>query len=184
MGFSRQSFEEFVQAHAGDLLRTACLITWDDAEAEDLVQECLLRVSRRWRRVRGMERPLAYARRILINLALAGRDQRFRRRIELGGPKEASGFDEFLDRADVAAEAELHALGERSELLSALELLTPQQRTVLALRYFEDLSEAQVADLLGCSTGTVKSSAFRGLARLRERLPTSASTSKTEVCDL
>jgi DNA-directed RNA polymerase specialized sigma24 family protein len=72
MGFPRQSFEEFVQAHAGDLLRTACLITWDDAEAEDLVQECLLRVAKRWRRVRGMQLPLAYARRILINLALPG----------------------------------------------------------------------------------------------------------------
>jgi RNA polymerase sigma factor (sigma-70 family) len=157
------------------------LITWDDAEAEDLVQECLLRVSRRWRRVRGMDLPLAYARRILINLALAGRDQRFRRRIELGRPEEASGFADVLDRPDVAAEAELDALERRSELLSALELLTPTQRTVLALRYFEDLSEAQVADLLGCSTGTVKSSASRGLARLRDRLPTSTSTSTSEV---
>lgn len=178
MGSKAASFDEFVRAHAGGLLRTACLITWDDAEAEDLVQECLLRVSVRWRRVQAMDMPLAYARRILVNLALAGRDRRSRRRAELVG----QDFDDATgERVDVNAGALLRALSERSELLDALGGLTTQQRTVLVLRYFEDLSEAQVADLLGCSTGTVKSSASRGVARLRGLL--TPSTSETEVCE-
>jgi RNA polymerase sigma-70 factor (sigma-E family) len=182
MGSSTASFDEFVRANAGALLKTAVLITWDDDEAEDVVQECLLRLSVRWRRVQGMDMPLAYARRILVNLALAGRDRRFRRRFELAGhdhPNASTGGPN--DRVDLNAEALLHSLNERSELIDALGHLTPQQRIVLVLRYFEDLSEAQVADLLGCSTGTVKSSASRGVARLRALL--SPSTSETEVCE-
>jgi RNA polymerase sigma-70 factor (sigma-E family) len=183
MGSPHASFEDFVQAHTGELLRTACLITWDDAEAQDLVQECLLRVSSRWRRVRSMDLPLAYARRVLINLALGGRDRRSRRRVELTGPDhhdvaEPGGADE---RVDPDAEAALHVLGEWSELIEALGQLAPQQRTVLVLRYVDDLSEAQVADLLGCSTGTVKSRASRGLARLRELMAPANST--PEVCE-
>jgi DNA-directed RNA polymerase specialized sigma24 family protein len=65
-------FEQFVAAHVDDLLRTAYLIVWDEAEAEDLAQECLLKVARRWPRVRRMEQPQAHARRILVNLALDG----------------------------------------------------------------------------------------------------------------
>jgi RNA polymerase sigma-70 factor (sigma-E family) len=178
MGSSAASFDEFVRGHAGGLLRTACLITWDDAEAEDLVQECLLRVSVRWRRVQGMDMPLAYARRILVNLALAGRDRRSRRQAELASEDFYDASDE---RVDANAEAVLRSLGERSELIDALGCLTTQQRTVLVLRYFEDLSEAQVADLMGCSTGTVKSSASRGVARLRGLL--TPSTLETEVCE-
>lgn len=178
MGPSAASFDEFVRAHAGGLLRTACLITWDDGEAEDLVQECLLRVSVRWRRVQRMDMPLAYARRILVNLALAGRDRRSRRRAELVGQDVDDADDE---RVDLQAETMLRGLSERSELIDALGFLTTQQRTVLVLRYFEDLSEAQVADVLGCSTGTVKSSASRGVARLRALL--SPSTSEAEVCE-
>jgi RNA polymerase sigma-70 factor (sigma-E family) len=177
MGSSTASFDEFVRAHAGGLLRTACLITWDDSEAEDLVQECLLRVSTRWRRVQGMEMPLAYARRILVNLALAGGDRRYRRRGELGGAFDGAN----ADRVDLNAEALPCALSDRAELIDALGCLTTQQRTVLVLRYFEDLSEAQVAELLGCSAGTVKSSASRGVARLRALL--TPANSETEVCE-
>lgn len=169
--------------HTRELLRTACLITWDDAEAEDLVQECLLRVSSRWRRVRAMDMPLAYARRVLINLALGGRDRRSRRRVELAGRDhgDVAAFGIADERVDPNAEAALHALGEWSELIEALGQLTPQQRTVLVLRYVDDLSEAQVADLLGCSAGTVKSRASRGLARLRELMVPANST--PEVCE-
>jgi RNA polymerase sigma-70 factor (sigma-E family) len=183
MGSSQASFEDFVRAHTRELLRTACLITWDDAEAEDLVQECLLRVSSRWRRVRAMDMPLAYARRVLINLALGDRDKRSRRRVELRGPDHddvaASGIAD--ERADPDAEAALHALGEWAELLEALGQLAAQQRAVLVLRYVDDLSEAQVADLLGCSTGTVKSRTSRGLAHLRELMAPANST--PEVCE-
>ncbi len=183
MGSPQGSFEAFVQAHTRELLRTACLITWDDAEAEDLVQECLLRVSSRWRRVRSMDMPLAYARRVLINLALGGRDKRLRRRVELLGPDHDDGAGAGVadERVDPNAEAALHALGEWSELIEALGQLAPQQRAVLVLRYVDDLSEAQVAELLGCSPGTVKSRASRGLARLRELMV--SADSAPEVCE-
>ncbi len=180
MPSQRLSFEQFVQDHTGTLLRTAFLICWDDAEAEDLVQECLLRVSRRWRRVRDMDMPVAYARRVLINLALAGRGRRLRRGDELASEdrRGTPAIDGWAESADPSAELALNALGERAELVEALGHLTPQQRTVLMLRYFEDLPEARVAELLGCSTGTVKSSASRGLARLRQLLPPPTSTTE------
>ena len=143
-------FDKFVATHVDDLLRTAYLI----------VQECLLKVARRWPRVRRMEQPQAYARRILVNLALDGARRRAQRRRELepGTPPILSAIDP------------LQTLETRAELLEALGQLHERQRAVLVLRYFNDLTEAQVADVLGCSPGTVKSSASRGLARLREAL--------------
>jgi RNA polymerase sigma-70 factor (sigma-E family) len=155
-------FDQFVAAHVDDLLRTAYLIVWDDGEAEDLVQECLLKVARRWPRIKQMRQPRAYARRVLVNLALdsaRGRAQR-RRELEPGAPENAG-----LSTVDP-----LPALEARAELLQALGQLHERQRAVLVLRYFNDLTEAQVAEVLGCSPGTVKSSASRGLARLREAL--------------
>jgi RNA polymerase sigma-70 factor (sigma-E family) len=143
-------FDEFVVDHVDDLLRTAYLIVWDEAEAEDLVQECLLKVARRWPRVRRMEQPRAYARRILA-----------RRRSEL----------ESGAAANPIAVDPLPEFDTRAELLQALGQLPARQRAVLVLRYFNDLTEAQVAEVLGCPPGTVKSSASRGLARLREALP-------------
>ncbi len=153
-------FDQFVATHVDDLLRTAYLIVWDEAEAEDLVQECLLKVARRWSRVRRMEQPRAYARRILVNLAVDGTRGRARRRSELQ-PWAA---------ANSVAVDPLAALDTRAELLQALSQLAARQRAVLVLRYFNDLTEAQVAEVLGCPPGTVKSSASRGLARLREAL--------------
>jgi RNA polymerase sigma-70 factor (sigma-E family) len=153
-------FDQFVATYAEDLLRTAYLIVWDEAEAEDLVQECLLKVARRWPRVRRMEQPRAYARRILVNLILDGARSRARRRSELEPAPAASPI----------AVDPLPALQTRAELLQALEQLPTRQRAVLVLRYFNDLTEAQVAEVLGCQPGTVKSSTSRGLARLREVL--------------
>ena len=156
-------FDQFVEASVDDLLRTAYLITWDAGEAEDLVQECLFKVARRWPRVRRMGQPRAYARRVLVNLALDGARGRARRRGEL------DEFDDEPGGAGFTAVVEpLAGLETRAELLEALEQLPARQRTVLVLRYFHDLTEAQTAEVLGCSPGTVKSSASRGLARLRE----------------
>jgi RNA polymerase sigma-70 factor (sigma-E family) len=153
-------FDQFVAAHVDDLVRTAYLIVWDESEAEDLVQECLLKVARRWPRVRRMEHPRAYVRRIMVNLALDGARGRARRRSEL--ESEACASPILVDP--------LTGIDTRAELLQALGELPARQRAVLVLRYFNDLTEAQVAEVLGCSPGTVKSSASRGLARLREAL--------------
>jgi RNA polymerase sigma-70 factor (sigma-E family) len=168
------SFDDFVRAHVSDLVRMAYVITWDEYEAEDLVQECLLRLSRRWSTVGAMALPLAYARRVLANLAFDGRRRRSRRRVELG----ASALAPLADERSML---ELETLDIRSELTVALAQLTRQQRTVLGLRYFLDLSEAEVAAVLGCSTGNVKSTASRALARLREQVV--SQSSESEVCD-
>jgi len=163
---TREEFERFVSSCSAELLRTAYLIAWDLAEAEDLVQESLFRVARRWHRVRAMEHPAAYARRILVNIALDGGKRRSRRSWEL-----EHGDDPSLEqRADEQAARELGSVAERAELMAAIAKLAPRQRAVLVLRYFEDLSEAQVADLLGCSVGTVKSTSSRALARLQGSL--------------
>lgn len=153
-------FDEFVARHVDDLLRTAFLIVWDEGEAEDLVQECLLKVARRWPRIRRLDQPRAYARRIVVNLALDGARGRARRRGELGSGPAVSPI----------AIDPLPALDMRAELLQALGQLPARQRTVLVLRFFNDLTKAQVAEVLGCAPGTVKSSTSRGLARLREAL--------------
>ena len=100
---AKADFEQFVTASSDALLRTAYLVVWDPVEAEDLVQECLLAVARRWPRVRRMDHPHAYARRVLINLALDGAQRRTRRRQELVGdgapPTLAAAPDESSARA-------------------------------------------------------------------------------------
>jgi RNA polymerase sigma factor (sigma-70 family) len=110
-----------------------------------------------------MDHPLAYARRILINLALDGAKRRSVHQQEL----ELRALHE---RADEAAARELGALDTKSELLAALAALPARQRAVVVLRYFGDLSEAQVAAALGCSIGTVKSTSSRALTRLEHAL--------------
>lgn len=157
---ARDEFDEFVAGCAGDLLRTAYVVTWDLPAAEDLVQECLFEVARRWPRVRAMEHPTAYARRVLINRALSTGRRRGRFRAELD---EAT-----TEPIDETAETAIDSALTSSDLLEALRTLAPLQRTVLGLRYLDDLTEAQVAELLGCSIGTVKSTAWRALARLRQ----------------
>ncbi len=153
----RADFDRFVADSADTLLRTAYLIAWDLGEAEDLVQETLFEVARRWPRVRRMERPVAYARRILVNRALGGAGRRAQRRRELVESPSAERADESSAQG---------AIDERDELLLALAQLPPRMRTVLVLRYFLDLPEAEVAAAMKCSLGTVKSTASRGLARL------------------
>jgi RNA polymerase sigma-70 factor (sigma-E family) len=152
------SFDEFVVTSAASLLRTAYLITGDEGEGEDLVQECLLQVQRRWRRISTMDQPLAYARRILVRLAIRGSQQRERRHAELGS--------NIVERATASVAIDL--VGVRDEVRAALRQLTPRQRAMLVLRYFHDLSEAQIARTLGCSIGTVKSTTSRSLSQLRE----------------
>jgi RNA polymerase sigma-70 factor (sigma-E family) len=152
-------FDGFVRANVDGLVRTAHMIVWDLKDAEDLVQDCLFKVARRWSRVGAMDDPLAYTRRVLVHLALRQAGRRARRRAEL----EATPAQEVADAA-----AALVGLETREELLEALSQLPPRQRAAIVLRYFLDLSEAETARALGCSVGTVKSNTSKGLARLRQ----------------
>ena len=159
-----REFDRFVGESVDGLLRAAYLIVWDFAEAEDLVQECLFRVARRWPRVRRMEHPAAYARKVLVNLALDGTGRRTRARAELVA---GTGAGCAVEHEDEAAGRVLGRVETTTDLGRALGDLAPRQRAVLVLRYLYDLSEADVADVMGCSVGTVKSTASRALQRLR-----------------
>jgi RNA polymerase sigma-70 factor (sigma-E family) len=161
---AKREFEQFVSDGADHLLRTAYMMTNDLAEAEDLVQETLLRVARRWHKVHTMAHPAAYARRILVNLVIDHAGQRALRNRELAMHESTFGSGP----ADPRAEGELQAVDSYTVLLAALASLPARQRAVIVLRYWHDLPEAEVAAVLSCSIGTVKSTASRGLSKLRE----------------
>ena len=163
---ARQEFDLFVADVADRLLRAAYLITWDLADAEDLVQECLFKVARRWPRVRKMEHPGAYARTVLVHLALDEGKHRSRRRAELAEAAAAP----FAQHEDDAAVRVLGRVEASADLMQLLGELPPRQRVTVVLLYFEDLSEAQVAETMGCSVGTVKSTTSRALERLRSAI--------------
>ncbi len=151
------SFDDLVAARAPALLRTAVMLTGDRADAEDLLQTTLLQAHRHRDALVGMAAPAAYLRRILVNAHLQGL-RASRRRPTLTAP---------LEEAPAPEPPPPPALGA---LWRQLSTLPPRQRAVLVLRYYEDLPDRDIADLLGCGEGTVRSTAFRALASLRERL--------------
>jgi RNA polymerase sigma-70 factor (sigma-E family) len=159
---ARDEFEGFATAHADGLLRAAYLMVGDRVEAEDIVQECLLRVARKWPRVRAMEHPGAYARTVMLSLVIDGGAKRSRRTMEL------VAIETQAARGD--GDATVASIDARTDLIRALAELPARQRAVLVLRYFADLPEVEIATALGCSAGTVKSSASRALERLRQGL--------------
>lgn len=145
------AFTAFMGEATPSLLRTAWLLTGSADRSQELVQAALVKTYVAWPKVR-RDSALAYARRVLVN----ERTDRWRRtcRELLGAvPERASTLDAGIE--------------QREEILHLLALLPRQQRTVVVLRYYQDLSEQQVADLLGVSVGAVKSAASRGLATLR-----------------
>lgn len=169
---AQHEFERFAATHADGLVRAAYLMVGDRGEAEDIVQDCLLRLARKWPRVRAMEHPGAYARRVMVSLVLDGGRQRSRRRHELGAPEA-----EPAPQDGVGSVASLNA---RADLIRGLRGLPARPRAILVLRYFSDLPEAEVATILGCSVGTVKSGASRALERLRHTLDESATGANGE----
>jgi len=156
----QDEFDGFVSEQCERLLRTVYLIVRDPATAEDVTQETLLRLARRWPRVRHMRHRNAYARRIAVNLAL---DECSARRRE-GEALERQG----AVTAGAGAE-EGERLEQRADLIAALGELSPRARAVIVLRYYGDLSEAQIAETLGCSVGTVKTTTSRALSKLRRQ---------------
>jgi RNA polymerase sigma-70 factor (sigma-E family) len=159
-----REFGRFAAEVSDPLLRTGHLLTGDAKDAEDLVQETLLRVARQWRRVRLMDHPAAYARRILVNLVLKDADRRSRHRAEL------LPQDHAAEAADESAARALRGIDDLAELQWAMAQLPARQRAVLVLRYWADLPVTDVADVLGCSEGTVTSTASRAASRLAAAL--------------
>lgn len=155
-----EEFQSFVIGRWPRLMRTAFLLTGEQHAAEDLVQTTLEQVYVAWRRVGAADDPEAYVRRVMIN----AHARKHRRRLkEFLAPKDDSGLThELPDRGDRIAQAD-----DRSALLTALAQLPPRQREAVVLRYWEDLSESQAAEAMGCSVGAVKSNAAKGIAKLR-----------------
>jgi RNA polymerase sigma-70 factor (sigma-E family) len=161
---AEQEFREFVAARGSALLRTAVLLTGDRGRAEDALQSALVRLCLAWPRIIRRDAVEAYARKVLLREVMS-----WRRRRRVAETLVADVPD--VPRSDEAA-----AVDSRDELLQALRALAPRQRAVIVLRYFDDASEAEIADALGITTGSVKTHASRGLAALRTLLeqPTSA----------
>jgi RNA polymerase sigma-70 factor (sigma-E family) len=159
-------FSAFVAGASSRLIRTAYLLTGDADAAEDLLQTALERALRHWPRIRRKEVPEAYVRRIMVNAATdAWRRKRHRATVaELNGALVPAAVDVDLERLPV-----------RAALLDCVRQLPAGQRAVLVLRYFDDLTEAETAVMLGCSVGTVKSQHARAMTRLRQMLPTGRS---------
>jgi len=150
---SRGAFDAFVRARMPELLRFGRVLTGSDHAAWDLVQDALERTMLAWPRLHERDDPVAYVRRVMVN-----------RNISLW---------RRLRRETVTAELPDPGYRDRHrdiELWHALATLPARQRAVLALRYYEDLSEVEIARVLGCSPGTVKSQASKGMAKLRALL--------------
>jgi RNA polymerase sigma-70 factor (sigma-E family) len=143
----------FLDARGDALLRTAVLLAAGREAGEDLLQEALERLLRRWHKVDG--NPEGYLRRIMYNCAVDGWRSRARRPEVLGLPVQAA-------TADHASRLDL-----RLTLIAELGLLTPRQRAAVVARYWEQLSEAETAAALGCSVSAVKAATGRGLVALR-----------------
>lgn len=152
-----RAFEAFVNESGAALLRTATLLTPDRHAAEDVYQETLHRLFMRWSRVNN---PGGFCRQVMHNIVIDLARARQRRPRELELRDSDDGNDP--QSGDPASAAEL-----RPTVLAALDTLTVQQRAIVVLRYFEDLSQDEVAELLGISPGTVKSTASIAMARLR-----------------
>jgi len=147
-----QEFTEFMSQNSETLAQAAWLLTGDQGLAEELVQEALTRTFMNWRKAR--RDPLAYARK-----ALAGRRQAAKR-TQLREPVMAQVPDQAVDSSE-------RLISDRDRLNRALSTLSERQRQIVVLRHLMGLSEQEVADDLGVSVGTVKSTASRGLAQLR-----------------
>lgn len=147
-------FDAFVAAEGAALSRLAWVVAGGREQGEDLVQDTLVKAWRHWKRVRASNDARSYVRRILLNTHRT--NVRFPRREVSVGDLDSSIVESPYQRVDL-----------RLALEQALRRLPPKQRAVIALRYLEQRSEQEVADLMGCSPGTVKSHTSRAMSSLR-----------------
>ncbi len=153
---AREDFRSYVAARSPALLRTAYMLTGNRADAEDLLQTALAKTYLAWDRIREREAVDGYVRRVLVNMQTSW----WRRR-----KVDEYATDELpeVPGRDASADQDLH-----DALWTALSGLPKRQRAMLVLRYYEDLSEAQTAQIMGVSVGTVKSTTSRALLKLRD----------------
>jgi len=164
-------FEEFVAARLPAVLRFAGVLTGDRRLAEDVVQEVLLKAFERWPDIGQLDSPEQYVRKMVVNEYLSWRRRSWR--LIPGG----AGHD--VDRRSAPDHAQAHV--ERDALITELGKLPRRQRAVLVLRYYEALPDTAIAELLGCTPGTVRGYASRALAALRIELTRPAPVPTEEV---
>lgn len=155
---AERHFREFVETRSVALMRLAYLLTGGDQHAaEDVLQISLAKTAERWS---GIDNPEAYVRRVMYRQQVSTWRLKWRRR-------ETTG----MALPEKSAKDDMSAVDLKLAVRNALARITPRQRMVLALRFLEDLPEAEVARILGCSVGTVRSTTHRSLARLRRLAP-------------
>ncbi|GAA4691981.1 SigE family RNA polymerase sigma factor [Nocardioides conyzicola] len=154
------TFEEYAGSAWPSLYRYAYLLTGNHADAEDVAQQTLVKAHGSWARVEAADSPAAYLRRMLTNTYLSERRPQ-KRRLEV-----------LTDEPPEPVLAPASGLEDRMTLWPHVTSLPPRQRAVIVLRYYEQLSEQEIADALGCSRGNVKSTAHRALNALRAALDT------------
>lgn len=150
-----EGFRAFVETRSPALLRSGWLLTGDWTSAEDLVQTALAAAWPRWGSV--YHAPEPYVRKIMVNTFLRWRQRRWNGEVATANVPELAAYGDVFAQVD-----------SRAALTAALDRLPPRQRAVVVLRYFADQSEAQTAEIMGCSVGAVKSHAAKAIARLRE----------------
>ncbi|MGN9841061.1 SigE family RNA polymerase sigma factor [Nonomuraea sp. H19] len=151
----QRDFTEFVATRSDSLIRLAYVLTNDQHAAEDLLQTALAKTAGHWRRIR--DNPEAYVRRVMYHEQVGRwRSPRWDRERVVQTPP------------DRAADDRTREVDTRITLAQALRVLPARKRAVLVLRYYEDLSESEVAKIMGCSVGTVRSQTHQAVARLRE----------------
>lgn len=172
------SFEEYAAAAWPRLYRSAYLLTGHHADAEDVAQQTLVKAHAAWSKVTAARTPDAYVRRILTNTFLSAKRPKARG-LELltdDPPERPPSASPAAHPGQPGA-----AVEDRMVLWPHVKQLPPQQRAVIVLRYYEDLSEAEIAETLGCSRGTVKSTAHRALTALRSVVPAAGDADSTET---
>ena len=152
-------YENFVRAQLPRLLRYATMLTGERELAADLVQDVLVKAYRRWSRISGADHPDRYVLRMVTNGYLSWRHSRAARLVAAGELPDEAGLDDFASE---------HAL--REDMWQRLARLPRRQRAVVVLRYYEQLADSEIADLLGCAQATVRAHAHKALTTLRNGL--------------
>ena len=156
-------YDDFYKARASSLVRLATFHLLDEQAAEDAVAEVLVKVEGKWKRIRAMDAPDAYVRRMVLNQCISHQRRSFLRHERLTNPVDIPERSS-LDTSE--------AVAARDEMWRLLQKLTDQQRAVLVLRYYEDLSDEQIANILDIKPVTVRVHALHARTFLRARLGT------------
>ena len=156
------TYEEFADVQLGSMLRYAVMLCGDPHLAQDLVQETMVRVQLNWRKVVRADVPERYVRRMITNQYLDWRRGSWLRRVLLRAEPDEAARAVPVDHAQATV--------DRDQIWSWLARLPKAQRAALVLRYYEDLPDAEIAEILGCAVGTVRSSISRALATLRAEM--------------